>query len=128
MALPLAYLLGFVGMILGSLVVPSINQNEFVPLFIRVLLIGAGTTAGTAAVWIAFLIDWQKRSLMIAVMLTAGVGSALAAFYWSDAFTGNSDLYIRVREITQSTIVGAVIGTNVLALAIGIVAPRAWRS
>lgn len=126
--LPLAYLGGFIGTITGSFLIPSITQDEFFPLLVRVMLIGAGTTIGALATWLTFLLEWPKRSIMIAALFTAGTGSGLIAFYWSEAFTGNSDLYILVREITQSTIVGAAIGTNVIAVAIGVAAPRHWRS
>lgn len=125
---PFAYVGGFIGMIAGSLFIPSINQNDFLPLFIRVVLIGIGTTAGASVTWLTFLLEWPKRTVLIAASFVGGTGAGLIAFYSSEALTGNSDLYILVREITQSTIIGAAIGANALAVVIGAFAPRQWRS
>ncbi len=126
--MPLAYVAGFVGMIVGSFLIPAISGGDFLPLFARVVVIGLGVTVGVMATWLTFLLDWQKRSLLISAVITGAVACGLIAFYWSESFTGNSDLYIRVREITQSTVVGAVIGANLIALAVGYFAPRHWRS
>ena len=125
---PLAYLGGFLGMITGSFLIPSITPDDFLPLLTRVALIGAGTTVGALSTWLTFLLEWPKRSILIAALFIGGTGCGLMAYYWSEAFTGNSDMYILVREITHSTIVGAVIGTNVIAVAIGVWVPRSWRS
>lgn len=115
-------------MITGALLVPSITQDDFLPLFVRVLIIAMGATVGVLATWLTFLLDWPKRSTLITASLVGGLSAGLIAFYWADNFTGNSDLYIRVREITQSTVVGAVIGANLLTLLVGYFAPRQWRS
>lgn len=126
--LPLAYVAGFIGMITGGFLIPSIAGDDLLPILTRVFLIGLAVTVGVLATWLTFLLDWQKRSLLVAVVLAGGVTGGIIAFYWSDAFTGNSDLYIRVREITQSTVIGTVIGANLLALLLGFFAPRHWRS
>jgi hypothetical protein len=115
-------------MIIGSFLIPTIGQNDFLPLFVRVLMIGAGATIGASAPWLTFMLEWPKRMILaVAIFIGASTGG-LIAFYASEELTGNSDLYILVREITQSTIIGAVIAGLIIALLVGMASPRAWRS
>ena len=123
-----AYLGAFMGTVTGSLLIPAIADGDFLPLLARMLLIGMGATVGIGIVWFNVFIDRIRTGVLLAVSLTGAIISGYIAFYWSDAFTGDSDLYIRVREITQSTIIGAVIGANVLAFIASLVAPKTWRS
>lgn len=123
-----AYIGGFLAMITGSVLVPPVSEGDFLPLLVRIVLIGIGTAAGAAAVWFNMLIDWPRTWLLIAVAFAGGVAAGYISYYWSDAFTGPSDLYIRVREITQSTLIGATLGANILAALFGFAVPRGWRN
>ncbi len=122
------YIGAFLGTIAGSLLVPPIGDGDFLPLLARIVLIAGGASTGVAAVWFNVMLDWPRSGLLIGSAFCGAMIAGYTAFYWSDAFTGNSDLYIRVREITQSTIIGAVIGANVLAFAFSLAAPRSWRN
>jgi hypothetical protein len=127
-AFPLAYVGGYLGMILGSFLIPSINREEFLPLLLRVLMIGFGVTAGVSVSWLSFMLEWPKRTVLAAAIFLGASTGGLIAYFASEELTGNSDFYILVREITHSTILGTVIAALLIALLMGMAAPRRWRS
>jgi hypothetical protein len=119
---------GFVGMIAGSLFIPSIAQGEFLPLLVRVLIIGLGTALGASLAWLTFFADRWKSGLALVCSFAGGSIGGLIAFYVAESTGDNPDTQMLIREITQATIVGAAIGSNLLPAAIGAVVPRHWRN
>jgi hypothetical protein len=124
----ISFIAGFLGMIVENYLIPPIGKSDFMALFWGVLIIALFAMTGAAFTWFNFLLDRRKTAFLLLASLTGGIVSGIIAYYWSENTTAGSDPYIQIREITQSTVLGVAVGTNLLPLVIGIVAPRTWRA
>jgi hypothetical protein len=126
--LVLAYGLGFLGMFVGGFLIPRAAPGDLFPLILRIVLIALGTTVGIAAVWFTFLFDRWKSAALMAAAFAGSVGAGLIAFYWAEPYSSDAVLYSRILEITQTTLIGATIGANLIPLLVGFATPRHWRA
>lgn len=122
--LPISMVAGFVGNILNGMFVPSPTAGDESAFLARMLVLGIAASTGGMVAWFNAI---ESKSGATAIWTTAALGGllgAIIAYYIGSIYIDHPDVYILNQRLSQGIMLGAAVGSNVLAASVSIIRTR----
>ncbi len=122
---PISLVAGFVGNIFNGIIVPSPTAGDELAFLARVAVLGYAASAGGMIAWFNAL---ESKTGTFVIWFIAGIGGltgATIAYFIGSVYIEHVDVYILNQQLTQVVIMGAAIGSNVVASIVAVLSTRA---
>ena len=122
--LPISMATGFVGNIFNGIFVPSPAAGDEYAFIARMLVLAIAVSTGGMVAWFNAI---ESKSGVMTIWIIAALGGfigAVIAYFIGSAYIDHPDVYILNQRLIQMIMLGAAVGSNVLAATISIIRSR----